>query len=122
MPTKRKKFISQLNLETHEEIFLTVIATIACISPTFAQSSSDGLTVSFNLGSSPTGQAFSVGGGLTYNASLTENLMLAASTAINYDSLTKALGLDLTATPRHIQSLLAGKNYDPSAYAELEAR
>jgi hypothetical protein len=105
-----------------KRFLFTVIATIACISPTLAQSSSDGFTVSINLGSSPIGQAFSVGGGLTYDTSLTENLTLKANTTINYDSLTRAFGLDLTVAPRYIQGLLAGENYDLSAYAELDAR
>jgi hypothetical protein len=105
-----------------KKLVFIVIAAIASASPTFAQTSSDGFTVSFNLGSSPIGEAFNVGGGLTYNALLTENLTLTASTAIAYESQTRTFGLDLTLVPRYSQNLLAGENYDLSAYAELETQ
>jgi hypothetical protein len=104
-----------------KKFLFTVIAAIACASPTFAQASSDGFTVAFNLGSSPIAEAFSIGGDLTYNTTLTENLTLTANTAIFYDSLSSAFGLDVSLAPRYMQSLLANENSDLSAYTELEA-
>jgi hypothetical protein len=103
-----------------KKFLFTVIVVIAGISPTFAQSSSDGFTVAFNLGSSPIAEAFSVGAGLTYNATLSENISLEAGAKVSYNSLTQTFGLGISATPQYTLSLLSGERYDLNAYTALE--
>jgi hypothetical protein len=120
-PSIRNRLLFRLTWGHMKNFFFAVTAAIACTGPTFAQSSSDGFTVAFSLGSSPIAEAFSVGAGLTYNATLSENISLEAAAKVSYNSLSQTFGMGINATPQYKLGLLSGENYNLSAYAALEA-
>ncbi len=103
-----------------KKFVFAVISAIACASPSFAQSNDDGFTISFGLGTSPIAEAFSVGAGLTYNATLSENLSLEVGANIGYNSLAQTFGLGLGITPTYTLSLLSDESLNLEVYAALE--
>jgi hypothetical protein len=103
-----------------KKFVFTVIAAIVCASPSFAQSSSDGFTVSFDLGSSPIAEAFTVSAGLSYNAMLSENISLEVGAKVGYSSLAQVFGLGLAVKPTYTLSLFSDENVDLEAYAALD--